>query len=78
LATFKEKTTSVSSTLFECALQGEADARIQEMADVLMSTDIPFPTASHGAIALGKFSRGQMCSSGCWWQLRVFKTIFED
>lgn len=42
LATFKEKTTSVSSTLFECALQGEADARIQEMADVLMSTDIPF------------------------------------
>jgi hypothetical protein len=42
LAIFKEKTTSVSSTLFECALQGEADARIQEMADVLMSTDIPF------------------------------------
>jgi len=42
LATFKEKTTSVSSTLFECALQGEADARIQEMADVLMTSDIPF------------------------------------
>ncbi len=41
LATFKEKTTSVSSTLFECATHGEADARIQEMADVLMSTDIP-------------------------------------
>jgi len=42
LATFKVKTTSVSSTLFECALQGEADARIQEMADVLMSADVPF------------------------------------
>jgi hypothetical protein len=42
LATFKVKTTSVSSTLFECAMQGEADARIQEMADVLMSADIPF------------------------------------
>ncbi|PKO06158.1 MAG: hypothetical protein CVU41_08595 [Chloroflexi bacterium HGW-Chloroflexi-3] len=42
LATFKIKTTSVSSTLFECAMQGEADARIQEMADVLMSADTPF------------------------------------
>lgn len=42
LATFKEKTTSVSSTLFECAIQGEAEARIQEMADALMSMDIPF------------------------------------
>lgn len=42
LATFKEKTTSASSTLFKCAMQGEAGARIQEMADVLMSTDIPF------------------------------------
>ena len=42
LATFKVKTTSVSSTLFECAMQGEADARIQEMADVLISADIPF------------------------------------
>jgi hypothetical protein len=42
LATFKKKTTSVSSTLFECALQGEADARIQEIADVLMTSEIPF------------------------------------
>lgn len=42
LVTFKEKTTSVSSTLFECALQGEADARIQEMSDALMSAEIPF------------------------------------
>ena len=42
LATFKEKTTLVSSTLFECAVQGEADARIQAMADVLMSMDISF------------------------------------
>jgi hypothetical protein len=42
LATFKNKTTSVSSTLFKCALQGEADARIQEMADVLMTSEIPF------------------------------------
>lgn len=42
LTIFKEKTTSVSSTLFECALQGEADARIQEMSDTLMSADIPF------------------------------------
>jgi len=42
LVTFKEKTTSVSSTLFECALQGEADARIQKMSDALMSAEIPF------------------------------------
>jgi hypothetical protein len=42
LATFKKKTTSVSSTLYECALQGEADARIQEMADVLMNAEILF------------------------------------
>ncbi|MBW6474802.1 MAG: DUF2877 domain-containing protein [Anaerolineaceae bacterium] len=42
LTIFKVKTTSVSNTLFECAMQGEADARIQEMADVLMSTEIPF------------------------------------
>lgn len=42
LVTFKEKTTSVSSTLFKCAMKEEADARIQEMADVLMSANIPF------------------------------------
>lgn len=39
---FKEKTTAVSATLFECARQGEADARIQEMCDVLMNSTIPF------------------------------------
>lgn len=39
---FQLHTTAVSSTLFWCALQGEADARIQEMSDALMSADIPF------------------------------------
>ncbi len=42
LSTFKEKTTAVSSTLYDCALQGEADARIHEMSDALMNADIPF------------------------------------
>jgi hypothetical protein len=41
-STFKEKTTAVSSTLYDCALQGEVDARIQEMSDSLMNGDIPF------------------------------------
>ena len=52
LTTFKEKTTSVSSTLFECAILGEADSRIQEMADVLMSMDIPF---YHQALELSRW-----------------------
>ncbi len=34
---FDQKTTAVSSTLFYCATLGEADFRIQEMADVLMN-----------------------------------------
>ncbi len=39
---FQQHTTAVSSTLFQCAIQGEADARIQELSDALMSADIPF------------------------------------
>ena len=42
LTTFKQKTTAISSTLYECALQRETDARIQEMSDVLMNDNIPF------------------------------------
>lgn len=49
---FKHQTTAVSTTLFECALQGEADARIQEMSDVLMNADIPF---SNQAINLARW-----------------------
>lgn len=39
---FQQYTTAVSNTLFLCALQGEADARIQEMSDALMISEIPF------------------------------------
>jgi hypothetical protein len=39
---FQQHTTAQSSTLFLCALQGEAIAYIQEMSDTLMNTDIPF------------------------------------
>ena len=49
---FNHQTTAVSTTLFECALQGEADARIQEMSDVLMNADIPF---SNQAINLARW-----------------------
>jgi hypothetical protein len=37
---FNQKTTAVSSTLFYCATLGEADFRIQEMADVLMNDEL--------------------------------------
>lgn len=36
---FNLKTTGVSSTLFYCATMGEADFRIQEMADALMNEE---------------------------------------
>lgn len=39
---FQQHTTAVSSTLFWCALHGEADARIQELSDALMTSEIPF------------------------------------
>lgn len=42
LTEFHANTTAVSSTLFQCALHGEADARIQEMSDVLMNSQITF------------------------------------
>ena len=39
---FQQHTTAQSSTLFVCALQGEAIAFIQEMSDTLMDADTPF------------------------------------
>jgi len=39
---FQQHTTAQSSTLFQCALQGEAIAYIQEMSDTLMNAATPF------------------------------------
>ena len=41
---FNQNTTAVSSTLFFCATLGEADFRIQEMADVLMNDELGMQT----------------------------------
>jgi hypothetical protein len=74
---FQKNTTAVSSTLFYCGIQGEVDARIQEMSDGLMNPTIPF---SHQAIELSRWgnSSGADIFQGILLAIEAFRNTKED
>jgi hypothetical protein len=74
---FQQNTTTISSTLLTCGLQGEADARIQEISDVLMNSEIPF---HHQAIELSHWgnSSGADIFLGILLAIKAFRNTKKD